>query len=133
MLDGMVADNGKHIEWMRDLNQAMKAAAEQHKPLVVIFEEDNCGWCKQFDKELTKPAAMQLGGDAIFIKIHPSRDVDGQALASNLGITGYPTVSILDFNGTNVSERSRTTGFISADQLAAQFGSGPSASNIQMA
>lgn len=117
----VISDNGKHIEWMKNLNEAMKTAAQEHKPLVCVFEEDNCGWCKQFDKELTKPAAMQLGEDAVFVKIHPSQDPDGQALASNLGINAYPTVSILDFNGTNVSERSRITGFMSADQLAAQF------------
>jgi thioredoxin-related protein len=127
-IHSLLGDNDKHIEWMKNLDQAMKAAQAQHKPLVCIFEEDNCGWCKQFDKELAKPAAMQLGGDAIFVKVHPSSDPEAQALASNLGISAYPTVSILDFNGSNVSERTRLTGFMSADQLASQFNHNTSSS-----
>jgi len=70
----------------------------------------------------------QLGQDAIFVKIRPSQDPEGKGLANNLGISSYPTVSILDINGTNISERSRMTGFMTADQFAAYFAPRPSAS-----
>jgi hypothetical protein len=110
-----------HIEWATSLKDGIAQAQKQGKPLVCVYEEDNCGWCKKFDQELAKPAAAQVGNDAIFVKIHPSKDAGGKALAAQLGIDSYPTVSILDINGTNISERSRSVGFVTAADFAVQL------------
>ena len=107
-----------HIKWAASLKDAIAEGRSSGKPVVCVFEENYCGWCKQLDQELSKPAVDQLGDSAIFVKIRPSTDASGQALASSLGIDAYPTVSILDIKGANISERSRATGFMTADQFA---------------
>jgi len=110
-----------HIEWASSLKDGLAQAQREGKPLVCVFEEDNCAWCKKFDQELTKPAAAELGQDAIFVHLSPSKDQGAFTLANNLGIDSYPTVSVLDVNGSNINERSRMTGFMTADQFAAQY------------
>jgi thioredoxin-related protein len=119
----IVGDNTRQIEWAKSLSDGIAQAQREGKPVVCVFEEDSCGWCKKFDQELTKPEAVDLAKNAIFVRINPSKDPDGSALAANLGIHSYPTVSILDINGTNISERTRMTGYMTAGDFASHFGS----------
>jgi thioredoxin-related protein len=120
-LDAPLVGDGGRIEWAASLKDGIKQAQEQGKPLICVFEEAQCGWCKRFDQELAKPAAAALGENAIFVRISPSTDPDGRGLATNLGINSYPTVSVLDINGSSISERTRMTGYMTLSDFASHI------------
>ncbi|MBS1989562.1 MAG: thioredoxin family protein [Cyanobacteria bacterium SZAS LIN-3] len=115
-----LSDNSR-LEWSPSLKDAVAEAKRQGKPLVCVFEEDYCGWCKQMDKEFAKPAAVGLGRDAVFVRLSPSTDPAAKALADNLGVKAYPTVSVLDIRGSNVNERTRITGFTTVEDIATRI------------
>jgi thioredoxin-related protein len=111
----------KPIDFAPSLRDAVTRGQQTGKPVVVVFEEDNCGWCKRFDSELGKPAVSALAGDAIFVKACPSKDPAAQALAKNLGVDAYPTVSVLNVSGGGILERTRMVGYMTADDFATRF------------
>ena len=74
-------EQSKKIEWSRDVTASLKAAQADKKPLVVVFEEDYCGWCKEFDKQLSRPDfALAVGSEAHYLKVSPSKDKDARTL-----------------------------------------------------
>ena len=117
---GSAEDSG-HVEWAANIKDAVERAQTSGKPVIMVFEEPNCGWCQQYEKELAKPEVASLNNDAIFVRANPSLDPDARALANSLNVTSYPTTSILDITGTHVSERSRTIGYMSSTDLVRQF------------
>ncbi|MBU6452478.1 MAG: thioredoxin family protein [Cyanobacteria bacterium REEB67] len=111
----------KPVDFAPNLRDAITRGQQTGRPVVVVFEEDNCGWCKRFDSELSKPAVSALGGDAIFVKASPSKDPAAQALARNLGVDAYPTVSVLNVSDHGIMERTRMVGYMTADDFASRF------------
>jgi hypothetical protein len=71
---------------------------------------------------LSNPAVAALAKDAIFVKLSPSKDPLAKGLANSLGIDSFPTVSILDINGSKISERKRMTGFMTAGDFISGVG-----------
>lgn len=118
-LQAAPAQNGTNqqggINWFTDYSQATAAAKKQNKPMILFFTgSDWCGWCKKMVQEVFKSPefAQEVGNDFIFV------DVDfpmNQQLAANItqqnaqlkqqyGVTGYPTLIILDSNQNFVAE-----------------------------
>lgn len=73
-----------------DYNKAVKSK----KPLFVLFYADWCGYCVKF-----MPVYQQLAGlygeDMDFVKVNVE-DAKYEQLVSEIGITGFPTVFIID-------------------------------------
>jgi len=106
------------LEIQTNLRDAIKQARDSGLPLVCVFEENYCGWCRKLDQELDKPEMARLNGQAVFVRLSPSTNPEAKILADNLGVTGYPTISVIDINGSNIKERSRVTGFTTASDIA---------------
>ncbi len=107
--------NQKTIHWQTNYNQAMSAAKKANKPVLLFFTgSDWCGWCKKMDKEVfSQPEFAQLvGNDFIFVELdYPMKNTlpsEQQELNNKLkqqyGVTGFPTVILLDANGNFVAE-----------------------------
>jgi len=110
----------KRLEYAPNLREAVQEARNSGKPLVVIFEEDYCGWCRKLDQELAKPELARLNDKAIFVRVSPSSSPEAKILADRLGVNAYPTISVIDIKGSNISERNRVTGFTTASDIASR-------------
>lgn len=112
----------KHIDWSNNVLDSLKTAQIEHKPLVVVFEQDNCGWCKEFDKQLDKPQFVSAVADqANFLKVSPANDKDALTLSKLVGVEGYPSAVVLDVTGGKVTPVSKFSGYHDADEFASSL------------
>ena len=73
-----------------DYNKAMKSK----KPVLVLFYADWCGYCVKFMPVFKQLAAL-YEEDMDFAKVNVE-DAKYEKLVSEIGLTGYPTVFIID-------------------------------------
>ncbi len=119
-----INDSTARIDWNRFRDNATGAygyAIQTNRPLVLVIGEDWCTHCNDLERELRDPSLSQFSGDAVFAYVRPSRDPAAAALAQRLGLTAYPTISILEPNAQMVDERARLNGFFTASQLQGHF------------
>lgn len=97
------------IQWHTDYNQALQAAQQQQKPIVLFFTgSDWCGWCKKLNQEVfnSPEFAAKAGGKFIFVDVDfpMNKQLSQQVVQQNAmlkqkyNVTGYPTVVVLDAN-----------------------------------
>jgi len=108
------SESGK-IHWYTNYNQAVQEAQKSRLPLLLFFTgSDWCGWCKKLQSEVfsSPEFAQSVGGSFIFVDIDfpmnkqlPAEQTQQNAqLKQKYGVTGYPTVIILDSNQNFVAE-----------------------------
>ncbi len=116
-----VEQNISQIEWQTDVKSAFTRAQAEGKPLVVVFQEDRCGWCKLFGQELEKSSTSAIAKDAIFLRVTPSNNADGKKLAELCNIEGYPSVSVLTVKGGNITPVFKVSGFLESPKFVASM------------
>ncbi|MHC4263245.1 MAG: thioredoxin family protein [Planctomycetota bacterium] len=103
--------------WYADYDEAMAAAKEQQKDLLVDFTgSDWCGWCIKLDEEVFSTDAF-LGGVAdqyILVKLDFPRAEEIKAKVPNpernrelqeqFGVRGFPTIALVNQNGERFAE-----------------------------
>ncbi len=103
------------VHWYTNYNQAAAQAQKEKKPLLLFFTgTDWCGWCKKMDQEIfsSPDFAKAAGNEFVFVELDypmnkklPQDEAQQNAsLKQKFGITGYPTVVILDPNGNFIAE-----------------------------
>ncbi len=103
------------IQWYTNYNQAVQAAQADKKPILLFFTgSDWCGWCKKMVSEVfSSPEFVQMAGNSfIFVDVDfpmnkqlPTELAQQNAqLKQKYGITGYPTIVIIDSNQNFVAE-----------------------------
>lgn len=111
-------EQSRKIEWSKDVTASLKAAQADKKPLVVVFEEDYCGWCKEFDKQLSRPDfAGAVGSEAHYLKVSPSKDKDARTLANLVNVEGYPSAAVLNVSGGRITPVSKVSGYLTAEKF----------------
>lgn len=111
---GFAAPQGG-IKWNTDYSQAMATAKSEKKPVLLFFTgSDWCGWCKKMDSEIfASPDFVQaVGSKFVFVeldfpmntKLPEKMASQNQMLKKKFGISGFPTVIILDSSGNFVAE-----------------------------
>ena len=101
--------------WLTDFEAAKKLATEKNLPILADFSgSDWCGWCIKLDKEVFSQdefKAYAEGNVVLFLADFPSQKPQSEevkkqneALKNKYGISGFPTVLLLDAEG-NVLER----------------------------
>lgn len=96
-----------NINWSTDYGQAVQMAQQSRKPILLFFTgSDWCGWCKKMEQEIfaSPEFAQAMGNSFIFVKIDfpmntklpPALAEQNNKLKQKYGITGYPTVVILN-------------------------------------
>lgn len=99
------------INWTTNYQDALSQAKATSKPVVLFFTgSDWCSWCKKLESEaLNTDEFAQVAGDKfIFVLLDfPSNGQYPQQnsqLQSQFGITGFPTLVIVDGNGHKIGQ-----------------------------
>ncbi|MEO0651634.1 MAG: thioredoxin family protein [Planctomycetota bacterium] len=99
-------------EWFADYDEALAAAKEQEKDLLVDFTgSDWCGWCIKLDNEVFSHDEFLTGvaDDFVLVKLDFPRSEEvrakvpnperNQELSDAWGIGGFPTVMLVNTDG----------------------------------
>ncbi|CAN5198309.1 hypothetical protein BH11CYA1_BH11CYA1_27780 [soil metagenome] len=105
------------IQWESNVSTALTRAQNEHKPLVVVFKEDRCGWCKVFSDELQKPEVGAIAKDAVYLQVTPSTNAEAKQLANLVKVEGYPTFSVLSVDHGNITPISKLAGFMDSNKF----------------
>jgi len=102
------------IPWTKDLDAALKQAAQQDKLIFMDIYADWCGPCKMMNKHTFSDAAVRerLAG---FVPLKVDADTDVK-VAARYGTGALPTLAVLNPEGKLLM---RTTGFRGPEQFAA--------------
>lgn len=115
------AATSQGITWVTDYSIGMDQAKKENKPVFLYFTgSDWCGWCKKLDQEvLSQPAfAQSIGNQFVFIKLDfpMNRNANDSLMQQNAkikqqyGVTGFPTVILVDAQGTFIAETGYRSG-----------------------
>lgn len=105
-VDAAPAEN---LDWVTDFESAKAEAAKSGKDLLVDFTgSDWCGWCIRLRKEVFDlPAFKPASKDFVFVELDfPHQKTlpealkkQNEALQEKFGVTGFPTILLLDASG----------------------------------
>ena len=100
------------LQWHTSLPEALEAAREANTLVFVDVYAEWCGWCEKLKAEtFPHPNVQERLKDFSLLKI----DIDQQSeLAEGFGVTGVPTLLILNAEGDVVT---RQAGFVPADKF----------------
>lgn len=98
--------------WLVDLDEAYAISVKEGKPILANFTgSDWCGWCKKLDADVfTKPEFKTWAEKNVVLleldfprrKQLPQKNREQNAgMAQALGITGYPTIWVLNLSKAN--------------------------------
>lgn len=101
------------FEWLEDYPQASQYAKDENKLLLMDFTgSDWCGWCKKLDREVFSTPEFKAYAEQnlVLLKVDfphstpqsASVKAQNEGLASQFRIDGYPTVIILNSQGSKV-------------------------------
>ena len=101
--------------WATDFEAVQKIANEKELPILADFSgSDWCGWCVKLDKEVFSQDAFKAYAKdnvVLFLADFPHKtpqadDIKKQnkALSQKYGIRGFPTVLLLNADGTVISQ-----------------------------
>jgi thiol:disulfide interchange protein DsbD len=103
------------VAWRHDFKSALAEAKKSNRKLLIDFEATWCGPCKTMDEWIWTDAEVAGLLSAGFVSVKIDGDLE-KALADRFDVTGYPSMIVLDSNGT---EARRFVGYLnSTDALA---------------
>ena len=111
--------------WYTSFKQAASLADSQNKKLLINFTgSDWCGWCIKLDKEVFSQPSFTQYADGNYILLRcdfPKRSqlpkalqTQNKALAKKYGVRGFPTIIVVNPNGTIHSKGGYVSGGPSA-------------------
>lgn len=106
------------ITWTHSLSEATKASRGK-KLIIADLYTDWCSWCRVMNlRTWADPLVLQERNKYVFLKLNAEKEPDGIALQKRFGISGYPTVMLLNPDG---SEFDRLEGFLPGQQFLAKL------------
>lgn len=104
------------IAWRTDLDSATSEAKQTGKVMMVDVYTDWCEWCTVMDKKTYTDAKVIEGAQQfVALKLNPEKSTPGAQFAKRYGVSGYPTILFVDWDGTLVS---RVEGYVDAPSFA---------------
>lgn len=106
-----VSQTEEHAGWITNFEKAKAVAQEKDRPILMDFSgSDWCGWCIKLDNEVfQKDAFKSYANDNLVLmladfpndksKQSPEVQMQNEKLAKEFGISGFPTVFVLDSDG----------------------------------
>ena len=123
MISACIAENPKGntedgINWFTNLEDAQKIAQEKNIPIFIHFTgSDWCGWCWKLEEEVYSKPVFQdyVAENMVMVTIDFPREIKqpeevvayNRALATRFNIKGFPTVQLLNPDGSAIAQ----TGF----------------------
>lgn len=100
----VVAAPAVAAEHQLSFDDALAQARERETLLVIDFFTDWCVYCKHFDAALADPeSGLQEALDAVVFTSIDAEKGEGIELASRLGVSGFPTYTVLNADGDLVA------------------------------
>ena len=110
--DRNAARSGRTVVFLHDFEEAEAAAKAQGKPLFVDFETVWCGPCKIMDEWVyTADDVVDASQSVVAVKVDGDERLD---LKDRFGVTGFPTVILLDRDG---EESGRSSGYVNVADM----------------
>jgi thioredoxin-related protein len=99
------------IPWTSNLESAFETATKNNVAVIAYLYTDWCGYCRQMDNTTFKDPALidQISSEFAWLRLNPEKSPDGQRLQRRFGVSGFPTVLVLDSEG---NELTRIQGFV---------------------
>ena len=110
----------KHtISWQPYSAKALQQATASGRPVVIDFTAAWCAVCAELDeKTFSSPKVVQQACDFTSLRADVTRKTnETEALLKRFGVTGLPTVILLDARGNEV-RGVRVTGFVTPEDFA---------------
>jgi protein disulfide-isomerase len=100
--------------WITDYDQALELAEQLERPILINFTgSDWCVWCFRLrDEVFTQETFLEYAkSDLILLKLDfpqrtqlpPEQQMINQNLANRYGIRGFPTILLIDSEGTEIN------------------------------
>src|SRR5947209_548813 len=103
------------IEWRTNLYPAFQEALSDHKPMILYFYDDRGNVSQKLQNEvLTDSTFNGLSKTAVFIKVPVGLDdaqKNASSLLSQLSITEFPVMVVIDPTPNALVERGRIVGY----------------------
>jgi thioredoxin-like negative regulator of GroEL len=97
------------IKWERQFDEALKKAKATHKPVIVNFWAEWCGWCRRLDKTTyADPVVARVAEDFVAVRVNTEGSKKDIAIALRYDVSSLPTVVFLTPAGRQLS---RVNGF----------------------
>ena len=107
--------------WLVDLDEAYAVSVKEKKPILANFTgSDWCGWCKRLDADVfTKPEFKEWAAKNVVLleldfprrfQIPEKNRYQNAAMQQALGITGYPTIWLLNLTKDPATNQYRIDG-----------------------
>lgn len=87
------------------IDDAIRAAAAVHKPLIVEFSTTWCGPCLVFDQEVLTGARVQRALRDVMFVDYDAEAAPGRRDAARFRVDSYPTFIVLDRCGAEMTRR----------------------------
>jgi thioredoxin-like negative regulator of GroEL len=88
------------VRWERHFQDALRKARAQHKPVMIDFWAEWCGWCHRLDQTTyVDPTVVKMTEDFVAVKIDTEDDPRGAAIAVRYDVTSLPTIAFVSPDG----------------------------------
>ena len=109
------AAEAAEVEWLTDYEQARENAREVNRPILANFSgSDWCGWCIRLDREVFSHTEFkQYAREHLILfnadlpsgtELPATLTRQNQGLVRRFGVMGFPTVLLLEHDGTVIAQ-----------------------------
>lgn len=91
------------IRWERRFDEALRKARASHKPLMVDFWAEWCGWCHRLDRTTyVDPRVVRMSEDFVPVKLNTEGSSEEAAIAERYEVSSLPTIAFLSPAGRQI-------------------------------
>ncbi|GAB4108162.1 MAG: hypothetical protein Kow001_03900 [Acidobacteriota bacterium] len=104
------------LEWHHSPESAFSVARASGLNVLVFLYTDWCGYCRRMDRTtFVDPAVIGEMGEAyVWLRLNAEKDPAGVKMQQDFGVSGYPTILILDPEGREID---RIPGFLPPERF----------------